>query len=237
MTRKKTILTEVTAVRDEARVRMHLLSMEARERWYELEAQLDNVEHRLHASSDKVSDALLQNARDLTRSVLRLLEGQEQRFGLSTSARSLMSERFRSCSPEQPLGLAFDVLRSSGSSTALVTDGDGKLLGTLSERDLCDAICSQDKRPSELTVAGAMSPRVYACSPEHSLARVLALMGETQLHELPVVDADGHALGVVTLAAIMHHVSASPPSAARSALLDALVDISAPRASYVAAAE
>lgn len=237
MTRKKTVLTEVTAVRDEARVRMHLLSMEARERWYELEAQLDNVEHRLHASNDKVSDAVLQSARDLTRSVLRLLEGQPERSDLAASARSLMTGQVPSCSPEQRLDSAFDVLRASGSSVALVTDRAGKLLGMLSEHDLCEAICSRDSRPSELTVASAMSSRVYTCSPQDSLARVLELMRETQLHQLPVVDADRHALGLVTLAAIFHHASTSPPSAARSALLDALVDISAPAAAFVTAAE
>jgi CBS domain-containing protein len=237
MTRKKAILTEVTAVRDEARVRMHLLSMEARERWYELEAQLDNIEHRLHASSDKVSDALLQSARDLTRSVLRLLEGQAQRAGLSASARTLMSGRFGSCSPEQSLEQAFEVLRASGSGSALVTDAEGKLLGMLGERDLCEAVCSRNKRPSEVTVASAMSTRVYTCSPQDTVARVLELMCEAQVHQLPVVDAEQHALGVVTLSAITHHVSASPPSAARSALLDALLDISAPAAPYVTAAE
>jgi CBS domain-containing protein len=238
MTSKKDILTEVTAARDEARVRLHLLSMAARERWYELEAQLDNVEHRLHSSGEKVSDAILQRARELTKSALRLLEGPSERADLSTSARALMTASFRSCSPGQSLNQVFDVLHATAPGSVLVTDRDGKLVGMLSEHDVCEAVCSQDRCPSEMRVADAMSSPVYACLPEDTLSHILEVMRETQVHQLPVVDADRHALGVVTLNGIMRRITASPASTAGSAVLDALVAISAPGpTSYVTAAE
>jgi CBS domain-containing protein len=238
MTSKKDILTEVTAARDEARLRLHLLSMEAKERWYELEAQLDNVEHRLHSSGDKVSEAMLQRARELTRSALRLLEGPSERADLSTSARALMTTSFRSCSPEQRLNQVFDVLHAADSGSVLVTDRYGKLVGMLSEHNVCEAVLAQDRCPSEMRVMDAMSSPVHTCLPEDTLSRVLEIMRETQVHQLPVVDADRHALGVVTLNGIMRRITSSPASTARSAVLDALVSISAPGpTAYVTAAE
>jgi CBS domain-containing protein len=227
MTSKKDILTEVTAARDEARVRLHLLSMAAKERWYELEAQLDNVEHRLHSSGDKVSEAILQGARELTQSALRLLQGPSGRADLSSSARSLMTAPFRSCSPSQSLNQVFDVLHATDSGSVLVTDREGKLVGMLSEHDVCEAVCAQDRCPSEMRVTDAMSSPVYTCLPEDPLSHILAIMRETQVHHLPVVDAERHALGVVTLNGIIRRITASPASTARRAVLDALVAISA----------
>jgi hypothetical protein len=59
------ILDNLTRARDEARVRAHLLSMEARERWSELETKIEDIQ-----DSAKVrGESSLEEAKELARTV------------------------------------------------------------------------------------------------------------------------------------------------------------------------
>ena len=73
MDRKRAILNEVLTTRDEARLHLHAFSLQARERFFDLEAALEAIEHRLVGGTEKVSDAMLEKARDLAGSMRALL--------------------------------------------------------------------------------------------------------------------------------------------------------------------
>lgn len=72
MSRKQAILSEVTAAREDARLEIDVLSLEDRRQFYDLEAALDTVEHRLQSGREDVTEALLHEARDLARSLRQL---------------------------------------------------------------------------------------------------------------------------------------------------------------------
>jgi hypothetical protein len=73
MTRRQAVLAEMTAAREEARLGSDTLSLEGRQRLYDLEAALDALENRLLAGREIVTDAVLQRGRDLARSLLELM--------------------------------------------------------------------------------------------------------------------------------------------------------------------
>ena len=73
MTRRQAVLADMTAAREEARLRSESLSLEGRQRLYDLEAALDALENRLLAGREIVTDAVLQSGRDLARSLLELV--------------------------------------------------------------------------------------------------------------------------------------------------------------------
>jgi hypothetical protein len=73
MTRKQAVLAEMTGAREEARLRSDSLSLEGRQRLYDLEAALDTIEHRLLAGREMVTETVLQQANDLVRSLLQLV--------------------------------------------------------------------------------------------------------------------------------------------------------------------
>ena len=240
MTSKRAILTDLAATRDEARLRMHLLSLEARERWYDLETALDSVEHKLQGDGETLTASMIDGARGVTRSVQQFLACHARATGLATPAGSVMTRGTATCLSYASLKHAVQVMRSAGRSAVPVVDGDGKLLGIVTERDLCDAACMQGKRFSEVTVDTAMTENPYSCSREDSVARLLEIMSDAQVHELPVVDADRRVLGIVDIANLARFVVESP-SAQQStgeALLKAIIALSAvPANNYHAAAE
>lgn len=73
MTGKQAILSEVIAARDEARTALQLLPIEARERFFDLEAQLETLQLQLAAGRGGRLDPLLREAQDLARQMLLIV--------------------------------------------------------------------------------------------------------------------------------------------------------------------
>ena len=69
MSIKSEALKELSSARDEARLRLHLLTMEARGRWAELEQRLDSFEQDLVGSGEHATEVTLSKARHLAQSV------------------------------------------------------------------------------------------------------------------------------------------------------------------------
>jgi len=74
------ILKDLATRRDETRVQLHLLSMDARTRWQKLETRLENLERELESRAEKVGESTLSAARDLKQEVVDFLK--EQRLPL-----------------------------------------------------------------------------------------------------------------------------------------------------------
>ena len=69
-------LNEMAVLRDEARVRLHLLSMEARQRWQVLEGTLENFEQDLRRRGESASEAVVRAAHKWTQMARDFLNSQ-----------------------------------------------------------------------------------------------------------------------------------------------------------------
>jgi len=65
---------ELGAARDAARLKLHLLSMDARKTWDELESRVQAVQQELSGEGEKVAAASATAARDLARSIRKFVE-------------------------------------------------------------------------------------------------------------------------------------------------------------------
>lgn len=75
----------------------------------------------------------------------------------------------------------------------------GRVEGMLTDRDICMAAYSRGAALSAIPVAPTMSRRVYACGADDELGQVERTMSEKQIRRMPVVDADGHPIAVISL--------------------------------------
>jgi hypothetical protein len=57
-------------LRDEIRVRLHLAQLDAKDKWQELETQLESLEHRVTSDGGSVLGATAQLAREMKQSLL-----------------------------------------------------------------------------------------------------------------------------------------------------------------------
>lgn len=120
------------------------------------------------------------------------------------SVEQLMTKDVRVCRPEESLNDAAKIMWESDCGCVPVVSGDDerKLVGVITDRDICMAAYTQGKRLEDLPVDRAMAREVLTCSPADAIAAAERMMRKACVRRLPVVDESGHLLGIVSLADI-----------------------------------
>jgi CBS domain-containing protein len=114
--------------------------------------------------------------------------------------RELMRSSPRSIRPAASLADAGRVMEEARCG-ALPVVGDGeeeRVVGMLTDRDLCLAVALRDRRPSEIAVREVISGDVHTCRPDEDVRDALATMGDHRVRRLPVVDAVGRLVGLLS---------------------------------------
>lgn len=102
------------------------------------------------------------------------------------------------CAPDENLSSAAQRMWE-GDCGLLPVVVDGRVVSVVTDRDVCMAAYSRNRPLSELRVEEAMSQRLITCSAETDAWIVLQAMREHQIRRIPVVDAHGALVGIVTL--------------------------------------
>ncbi|HEY3499153.1 MAG TPA: CBS domain-containing protein [Polyangiaceae bacterium] len=115
----------------------------------------------------------------------------------------LMTTNVARVRSDESLGTAAGVMWECDCGVVPVVDGSGeRLIGILTDRDICMAVWSKDRAPSTITVSEAMAREVFCCSPNDSIGYAENLMRAKQIRRLPVKGEDGRLLGILSLADI-----------------------------------
>jgi CBS domain-containing protein len=192
------VLRDLVSARDEARVRAHLLSMDARRRLTDLEAEIEAFERKLSSRGDWVAEHVMATARGLTRAVSDLI-GQKPE-NEPTRVRDLMSHETVTCRSSESLSDAAGRMWEGDFGVLPVVDDAGRPVGMLTDRDVCMAAFTQGAALHELTVQSAMSRSIAACKPTDTLRALMDAMANHQVRRMPVVGEDGKLIGIVSLA-------------------------------------
>ncbi|MBI4516536.1 MAG: CBS domain-containing protein [Deltaproteobacteria bacterium] len=115
------------------------------------------------------------------------------------SVAEMMSQDVKTCRPQDTLNSAAHLMWEFDCGCVPVVDSDNHVVGMLTDRDICMAAYTQGALLSELGVASAMSKEVYTCGPQDTPAAAEELMRAHQIRRLPVVDAAGRLVGLVSL--------------------------------------
>lgn len=110
-----------------------------------------------------------------------------------------------------------------------VVDGNGAVVGVLTDRDLCMASWTKSKALGEVPVTAAMATIVRTVRPDDGLSTALAAMAAVQVRRLPVVDARGVCIGLLALNDLVRVAHERPAALAPATLVAALAAIGAPR--------
>lgn len=79
---------------------------------------------------------------------------------------------------------------------------DDALRGIVTDRDLVVRAMTRDVRPSEARVGECLSEPPRCAEPDWSLDQAMEEMARQQFGRLPIVDAGGRVIGVVTLSSL-----------------------------------
>ena len=114
----------------------------------------------------------------------------------------IMTKQVDVCRPEDTLNAAARIMWDDdcGCVPVVADDRTHRVVGMLTDRDICMAAYTRGERISAVRVADAMSRGVRSCSPESTPAEAEAIMRAARVRRLPVVDGSGALLGIVSLA-------------------------------------
>jgi CBS domain-containing protein len=85
-----------------------------------------------------------------------------------------------------------------------VVDESDRVIGVITDRDICMAAVTRDRGPSDIVVSEAMSKTLYSCSADDSLITAEDIMRLNQIRRLPVLDSEQRLLGILSLADVIH---------------------------------
>jgi CBS domain-containing protein len=116
-----------------------------------------------------------------------------------------------------------------------LVDGDGRLAGIVTDRDLCMAAYTQDKPLSAIQVASAMAKDVVRCHPGDAIETVEAVMRDNQIRRVPVVDTDGRPVGLIAMNDLARLASKAKKSGVDREVVRTLAAVCQPRGHAVPA--
>lgn len=92
---------------------------------------------------------------------------------------------------------------------AMVVSYDGKVIdGIVSERDIVRALPGKFDMIDDLHIKEIMTVGVYTCTPDSTVSEVMEMMTKHRIRHVPVVDADGNLLSIVSIGDVVkHHVN------------------------------
>ena len=109
------------------------------------------------------------------------------------------------CTPQDTAATAAKAMKASGCGCAPIVEDTKnlKLVGVITERDICHSVAADNRLASEVSVAEIMRPAASACcGVDDSLEAAERKLHEHQATSLPVVNQAGGCCGTVST----HHI-------------------------------
>ena len=131
--------------------------------------------------------------------------------------REVMTKNLTCCIPSDTAQTAAIIMRDEDTGIVPIVErkGSGKLIGVVTDRDLCIGVIAQRPHgtegvnPTNIPVELCMTTQVVCCGAADDVERVLELMQENQVRRVLVVDERNTLQGVVSLADLMNRANVS----------------------------
>lgn len=119
------------------------------------------------------------------------------------TVRDVLTERVATCQRGTNLAAASALMWENDCGVLPVLTETGELAGILTDRDICIALGTRNRLPSEVTVREVMGTSPSICKPTDDIRSALQTMRAAKVRHLPVVDENGVLEGVVSISDIV----------------------------------
>ena len=115
------------------------------------------------------------------------------------------------CNLETNLGAAAEKFWNQNCGILPVVDAQEKVIGVVTDRDICIALGTRSRLPGEITVGEVTAKKLYACKPDDDIRAALQTMGEMKVRRLPVINTTGKLEGILSMDDVVLHADARDP--------------------------
>jgi CBS domain-containing protein len=100
--------------------------------------------------------------------------------------------------PNEKLSEAIRILAEHRVGALVVTNGDRRIVGIISERDVVRMIAKEGAAALDQPVRAVMTSKVKSCNDHHTINEVMEIMTRGRFRHLPV-EKDGHLDGIISI--------------------------------------
>lgn len=112
----------------------------------------------------------------------------------------LMRREVVSCFPDDSLREAATSMWQHDIGVLPVVERDGQIVvGVITDRDICMGALTKGLPLEQVRVSDVMSQDVISCQVDDDISALHEAMRKGQVRRVPVVDAEGHVVGIVSL--------------------------------------
>jgi len=144
-----------------------------------------------------------------------------------------MSGDVRTVAAHESLERAAQIMWEHDCGCVPIVDHEQHLVGVITDRDICMGAYTQGGCLRDIPVHRCMSRAAQVCAPDDTLESAASRMGSQQVRRLPVVDGEGHVVGILALGDLARSVGPTRGGPQKQALggevTRALSSISEPR--------
>jgi len=119
--------------------------------------------------------------------------------------REVMTRSAAFCGPESTLEEASQLMRKNDCGFLPVVGDGGNVIGVFTDRDMCIALGTRNRKPSEVRVWDVMPRKLFACMEGDDVHCALKTLRSARIRRLPVIDRDGFLVGVLSIDDIVLH--------------------------------
>lgn len=101
--------------------------------------------------------------------------------------------------PDGTIGDAIGVLAEYSIGAVVVSDGDGRFIGMLSERDVVMRVADEGALDLNTPVSEVMTTTLSSCRRDDRTETLMQTMTERRIRHLPVLDDDDRLAGIVSI--------------------------------------
>jgi CBS domain-containing protein len=113
--------------------------------------------------------------------------------------REAMTGNAAFCGPESTLEEASFLMRKNNCGFLPVVGDGGNVIGVMTDRDMCIALGTRNRKPSDLRVWDVMPRKLFSCMEGDDVHCALKTLRSARIRRLPVIDREGALMGVLSV--------------------------------------
>lgn len=125
----------------------------------------------------------------------------------------LMTKDPKTCAATDFVQQAAQLMKSEDVGPIPIVGDNGKLEGIITDRDIVLKVVAEGRDPKTTKLADVMTTDVITCAADCDIEETLNLMEDNQVRRIPVVDASGRLVGIISQADIATRLDDSEKTA------------------------
>ena len=128
------------------------------------------------------------------------------------------------CQPETNLASATELMWNANCGFLPVVGNDGKVVGVVTDRDICIGLGTRNQLPGNVAVAEVIAAqRLFYCCPDDDVRVALQAMQSGGVRRLPVITHDGLLAGIISMDDVLLRADFAAPGAGADLSSDEVV--------------